>query len=209
MALGAELLLYQKAAECPGVSQLQAARVGSKVLVSSQSLASGLLPVPQGWVWLVCSSSCAGSELQLCSPLKHAPSSPGAASGKCCHAQEVLDVILWSQYRACIHVPGASCSQGAGGWRLSPSPQGCGAYCSHSPVPYHTGHENFSFVEHCNSTLFEAPEGEEKGTGDSRYLLGDQLPPLLPEFFIKAWPDAFLFVSSFLFNNVCFLIRFS
>lgn len=84
----------------------------------------------------------------------------------------VLDVILlWSRYIACIHVPEASCSRGTGGWRMSPGPQGCGAYCSHSPAPYDAGWENFSFVDHCNSALFEAPEGKDRGTGDPRYLL--------------------------------------
>lgn len=62
-------------------------------------------------------------------------------------------------------------------------------------------------VEHCDPTLLESPEGKDRGTSDPGYLLGDPLPPSLPETFFKAWPDAFQFVNSFLFNDTCFLIQ--
>lgn len=72
-------------------------------------------------------------------------------------------------------------------------PRSPGMWClfSHSPVPCDTGRKNFSFVECCNSTLLETLEGEGRGAGDPRYLLGDQFPPSFPKVFYQSLARCF------------------
>lgn len=155
---------YLKAAECPGVSQLQS-DVGSSVLVSSQHSSPGVRIAPGALGLGVAAAAPVVPQGQnglgtvgTAPFLPGTSRSPGTCAGcaetcaflprQCLSAQGCCraSILLWATAER-ASCPRTSCSHGTGGWRLSPGPQGCGACCSHSPALCDVGHENFPFVE--------------------------------------------------------------